>query len=108
MKPVDVTLSTYIDFGVENDKKDPKFEVVDHVRIWKYKSILAKGYVLNWSKDVFVIKQVAPWTYVISEGFAGTFYKKNSKKTNQTEFRIKKAIKRKFGKLHVKWKGNDN
>ena len=33
MKPVDVTLSTYIDFGVEDDKKDPKFEVVDHVRI---------------------------------------------------------------------------
>ena len=55
-----------------------------------------------------MIKQVAPWTYVISEGFAGTFYEKNSEKTNQTEFRIKKAIKRKFGKLHVKWKGNDN
>ena len=60
MKPVDVTLSTYIDFDVENNKKDPKFEVVDHVRISKYKNILAKGYVLNWSKDVFVIKQVAP------------------------------------------------
>ena len=59
MKPVDVTLSTYIDFDVENNKKDPKFEVVDHVRISKY-NIHAKGYVLNWSKDVFVIKQVAP------------------------------------------------
>ena len=108
MKLVDVTLSTYIDFGVENNKKDPKFEVVDHVRISKYKNILAKGYVLNWSKDVFVIKQVAPWTYVISEGFAGTFYEKNSNKTNQTESRIKKSIKRKFDTLHVKWKGNDN
>ena len=36
MKPVDVKSSTYIDFGVENNDKYPKFEVGDHVRISKY------------------------------------------------------------------------
>ena len=39
MKPVlkqNVKASTYIDSGVENVVKDPKFEVVDHVRISKY------------------------------------------------------------------------
>ena len=36
MKPVDVKSSTYIDFNVENNDKDLKFEVGNHVRISKY------------------------------------------------------------------------
>ena len=35
MKPVDVNSSTYIDLGLENNEKHPKFEVADHVRIPK-------------------------------------------------------------------------
>ena len=31
MKPIVVQTSTYIDFGVENNDTDPKFEVDDHV-----------------------------------------------------------------------------
>ena len=58
MKPVDVKFSTYIDFGIENNDKDPKFKVGDHVRISKYKNIFAKAYVPNWSEEVFVIKNV--------------------------------------------------
>ena len=42
MKPVDVSSSTYIDFGIENNAKDSKFEVGDHVRISKYKSIFVR------------------------------------------------------------------
>ena len=38
MKPVDVKSSTYIDFGIENNDKYPKFKFGDHVRISKYKS----------------------------------------------------------------------
>ena len=56
MKPVDVKLSMYIAFKKENNKKDPKIKVGDHVRISKYKNIFAKGHVPIWSKDVFVIK----------------------------------------------------
>ena len=44
MKSVDVKSSTYIDFDKENDKKDPKFEVGDHVRISKYKNIFPNYY----------------------------------------------------------------
>ena len=36
MKHVEVNSSTYIDFGIENNNKDPKFKVVDRVRITKY------------------------------------------------------------------------
>ena len=35
VKPVDVNSSTYIDFGLENNEKHPKFEVGNHVRIPK-------------------------------------------------------------------------
>ena len=55
MKPFDVESRTYIDFDKENNKEVPKFEVGDHVRISKYKNIFAKGYIPNWSKEVFVI-----------------------------------------------------
>ena len=33
MKPVDAMSSTYINFGIANNKKDPEFKVGDHVRI---------------------------------------------------------------------------
>ena len=57
MKPVDVKSSTYIDFNKENDKRNPKFEVRDHIRISKYKSIFAKGCTPNWFEEVFVNKK---------------------------------------------------
>ena len=66
-----------------NNKKDPKFEVSNHVRISKYKNIFSKGYVPNWSEKGFVITKVKNtmlWTYVISDLSGGqvveTFYEK--------------------------------
>ena len=48
MKLVDVTLSAYIEFGVDNNYNNPKFKSDSHhVRISKYKSIFAKGYIPN-------------------------------------------------------------
>ena len=58
MKPSDVKLCTYIDFGVENNDKDSKLEVGDLVRISKYKNIFAKNYSTNWSEEDFFIKHV--------------------------------------------------
>ena len=42
------------------------------------------------------------------EEIVGAFYEKELKKTNQEDFRIKKAIKRKDDKLYVKWKDYNN
>ena len=70
MKLVDVKLSTYIGFIKGNNEKDPNFKVGNNARISKYKNIFAKGYIPNWSEEVFVIKKVKntlPWTYVISD-----------------------------------------
>ena len=95
MKPIDVKDNTYINTDKEINDKDPKFKVGDHVRISKYKNIFAKGYTLNWSEEVFVIKKLkntVPWTYVINdingEEIIGTPHEKEWQKTNQEEFRI--------------------
>ena len=109
MKPTDVKSSIYIDFNKEKNKEGPKFKVGDNVRISKYKNIFAEGYTPNWSEEVFVIKKVkntVPWTYAISdrngEDIVGIFCEKEFQKTNQKEFRVEKAIKKKGYKLYVK------
>ena len=115
MKPVDIKDNRYIDFEKEVNDKDPKFKIDDRVRISKYKSIFAKGYMPNWSEEVFIIskiKNTVPWTYVINdlngEEIIGTFYEKELQKTDQKEFRIEKVLKKKGNKLYVKRKGYDN
>ena len=64
MKPIDVKDNTYIDFKKEINDKDPEFKVGDHVRISKNENIFAKGYMHNWSEEIFVIKKIKntlPW-----------------------------------------------
>ena len=58
MKPIDVTDDSYAEYNKYFNKKDPKFKVVYHVRISKYKSIFAKEYTSNWSEEVFVISKI--------------------------------------------------
>ena len=40
MKSTNVNSSTYIDLGVENNNKNPKFKVGDYVRTSKFKTFL--------------------------------------------------------------------
>ena len=65
MKPINIKDNTYINFEKEVNNKDLKFKVGDYVRISKYKNIFAKGYMPNWSEEVFIIskiKNTVPWT----------------------------------------------
>ena len=115
MKPIDVTGDSFAKYNEDFNKKGPKFKVGDYVRISKDKNIFAKGYVPNWSEEVFIVKKIkntVRWTYNISdlngEQIIGIFCEKELQKTNQKEFRIKKVLKRKGDQLYVKWKGYDN
>ena len=83
MKPIEVTNDSFAEYNEESNKRDPTFKVGDHVRIFKYKNIFAKGYASNWSEEVFVINKInntVPWTYAISdlngEEITGSFYEK--------------------------------
>ena len=90
MKPVDVKNNTYINIGKEVNDKDPKFKVVDHVRISKYKNVFAKGYTPNSWEETLVIKEfknTVLWTYLINDlngkENIGTFYEKELQKTKR-------------------------
>ena len=52
------------------------------------------------------------WRYVINDlngkEIRRAFYKKELQKTSQSEFTIKKLMKKKVEKLLVKWNGYDN
>ena len=115
MKPVDVKDNTYIYFKKESNDENPKFKVGDHVRISKYENVFAKGYMPNWSEEIFIIKKIKNtvlWTYVINdlnnEEIIGTYYENELQGTSQKEFRIEKVHKKKGDKLYVKWKAFDN
>ena len=107
MKPGDVKSGNYAEYNVNSNDKDPKFQLVDHVRISKCKNIFGKGYTPNWSEEIFVIKKVKntlPWTYIIND-FNGEelleyFMKKNCRR--------QKVIKKKANTLYVKWEGYDD
>ena len=95
MKPIDVKIDSFPEYNEESNEKDAKFKAGDHVTISKYKNIFAKGYAPNWSEEMFVVKKVkniVPWTYVISdlngEEIVGSFCEKELQKTNQKEFRM--------------------
>ena len=79
----------HVDLKKEVNDKNPKFKVGNRVRISKHKNIFAKGYMPNWSEEVFIsskIKNTVPQTYVINdlngEEIKGTFYEKELQKTN--------------------------
>ena len=65
MKPIDVKSDSFAEYNEESNEKGPKFKVVNHVRISKYKNIFAKSYAPNWSEEIFVVKKIkntVPWT----------------------------------------------
>ena len=87
MKPKDVgdDNKVYID---EHNKKSARFNVNDRVRISKFKTIFAKGYTPNWSKEIFVINNIndtVPWTYSLKDlnggEILGIFYDRELQKT---------------------------
>ena len=58
MKPIDVKDNTYINPDKEINNKDPKFKVVDHVRISNTKIFLLKGICLIVVKKYLLLKKL--------------------------------------------------
>ena len=96
-----------------------KFKVGDSVRITKYKTIFGKGYLPNFTEEVFKIKQVI-FTYPIvykledyqNEDIDGYFYEEELSyvpNPDQLEYKIDKVLRHKTlnGEKYglVKWKG---
>ena len=61
--------------------KKPKFKIGDKIKITKYRNIFRKGYLPNFTEEIFIIKEVLltnPITYIITaldgEQIYGSFY----------------------------------
>ena len=70
-------------------KKDSRFKVGGRVRISKFKNIFAKGYIPNWSKEIFIVNKIndtVPYTNNIKdlndEEIIGSFFDRELRKTN--------------------------
>ena len=97
-------------------KSKPKYKVGNKVRLSRIKGIFEKGYLPNWSEEVFTIYKVQktiPVTYKIKDSLGeilqGSFYNEELQKTNQEVYRVEKVISKKKidGVEHalVKWSG---
>ena len=93
-----------------------KFKVGDKVRISRIKGLFEKGYLPNWSEEVFEIFKALdtnPRTYILKdtqgEVLSGSFYYEELQNTSQEVYRIEKVLRKKKinGVEHglVKWLG---
>lgn len=98
----------------------PRFKIGEWVRISKYKNIFEKGYLTNWTEELFKvvkIRNTVPIVYELEdelgEPVKGTFYELEMLKTEIPDyFRIDKILQRRKNKdgsvdLKVTKKGHD-
>jgi transposase InsO family protein len=92
-----------------------KFNLGDRVRISKFRKTFRKGYLPNWTNELFTIIKVQPTfpvTYLLSdvhgEQIKGAFYNEElqKSKTDNVYF-IDKVLQRKGKKILVRWSGFD-
>lgn len=89
----------------------PKFKVGDQVRISKYKPVFEKGYVANWTTEIFTIVKVQntkPFTYKLEDyqkqRISGGFYGFKLQKSKVTDiYLVEKVIRRSGNRALVKW-----
>lgn len=105
-------LNTVYNYRIVYTQK-PKFKINDYVRISKYKGIFDKGYIKNWSFEIFQITKIQntiPVTYLLRDyenlPIAGGFYQYELQKVSNPDiYLVEKILKKKNGKVLVKWAG---
>lgn len=119
MRPKDVKQIHVKDILTRLRKRDnkrkvtqkPKFGVNDRVRISKFKKVFTKGYIPNWTNEVFKIRAVKPTkpvTYILEdlkgEVLKGGFYQEELSKSSVGDvYLIEKVLKRRGDKVQVRW-----
>jgi hypothetical protein len=101
--------------AVDSSPFKKRFSVGDKVRISKYKKVFTKGYLPNWTNEVFTIHKVqstVPVTYLLSDSrgeiVKGGFYEYELAKTKFDDvFFVEKVLRRKGDKMLVRWLGYD-
>ena len=98
--------------STETKLQTSKFKTGDRVRISRKFKDFRKGYLPNFTEEVFIIAEVLktnPVTYKIkdmnNEVIIGSFYEQEMVKYKSELYEVEKILKRNKGKLLVKWKG---
>ena len=97
-------------------KSKPKFKVGDKVRISRTKATFEKGYLPNWSEELYIVDKVQetiPITYklkdTLGELIEGSFYQQELQRSKQDIYRVEKIIRKKkingIDHALVKWSG---
>ena len=119
MKPKDVKRKNVKEILDRISRKEvkttAKFKVGDSVRISKYKRVFTKGYLPNWTNEVFkiyAVKPTRPTTYILqdhnNEILKGGFYEKELSKSNTGDvYLVEKVLQQKGDKIKVRWLGFD-
>lgn len=97
-------------------KNNIKFRIGDHIRLSKYKNVFAKGYLPNWTTEIFTVKKIQytdPITYLLSDwdgnDIKGGVYAEEMQKVKYPDvYLVEKILRRKNNKVYVKWLGFDN
>jgi len=93
-----------------------KFKLGDKVRISIQKGVFTKGFLPNWSTEIFTVVKInktSPVTYNLEDytgkPIAGSFYSEEIHKTEYPkDYLIEKIIRKKGSKSFVKWLGFDS
>lgn len=96
--------------------KRNKFKIGDYVRVSIYKKIFDKGYLPNWTTEIFQIYKVQrtePITYLISDyqdnKILGSFYEQELQHVRHHDlYLVEKILKKKNDMVSVKWLGFDS
>ena len=94
--------------------KEPALHVGDTVRISKARRTFKKGYLPQWTEEIFTVQErnsTRPPMFVLvdysGEVLKGTFYPQELQKVIKTDdvYRVEKILKRTKNRVLIKWRG---
>lgn len=96
-------------------RNEIKFRVGDQVRLSKYKNVFEKGYLPNWTTEIFTVKKIQytdPITYLLADwegnDIKGGVYGHEMQKVKfPNVYLVEKILRKKKDKVYVKWLGFD-
>lgn len=99
--------------GKNRKKLKLKFKIGDYVRMSKVKQLFEKGYLTNFTTEIFEVYRVissVPPMYLLKdlkgEEIKGGFYEHELQKTTRSDiYLVEKVLQKKNGKLKVRWLG---
>lgn len=94
-------------------KKKLKYKMGDFLRISKQKQLFEKGYLANFTTEIFQVRKIihsTPPVYLLKDlkgnPISGAFYEQELQKTRwPNTFLVSKVLQRKNGKAKVRWLG---